>query len=83
MSPLPLRALQIFEAAARNQNFTAAGQNLGITQSAVSRKISELEAILQAQLFQRSGPNPKLTDTGHTLAGHVCQALSDFERACA
>lgn len=78
---LPLRALQIFEAAARHQNFTAAGQQIGITQSAVSRKISELEAILGVALFRRSGPNLTLTEIGRTLSGRVEYALSDLQRA--
>ena len=82
ISRLPLRALQIFEAAARHQNFTAAGRDLGITQSAVSRKISELEAILGAQLFNRSGPNLSLTRTGRSLAHRVSYALTDLQAAC-
>ena len=82
-APLPLRALQIFEAAARHQNFTAAGQDLGVTQSAVSRKISELEVILDVQLFRRSGPKLALTATGRALADRVSYALRDLQRACA
>lgn len=78
---LPLRALQVFEVAARHQNFTAAGQQLCITQSAVSRKVSELEAILGVSLFQRSGPQVTLTEAGRTLADRVAYALSDLQRA--
>ena len=81
--PLPLRALQIFEAAARHQNFTAAGRDLGVTQSAVSRKVAELETILGVQLFRRSGPNLSLTQTGRALADRVSYALRDLQRACA
>lgn len=81
--PMPLRALQIFEAAARHQNFTAAGRDIGVTQSAVSRKVSELEAILGVQLFRRSGPNLTLTRTGRALADRVNYALRDLQRACA
>ncbi len=81
--PLPLRALQIFETAARHQNFTVAGQQLGITQSAVSRKVSELEAILGVSLFRRSGPNVTLTEVGRTLSERVAYALSDLQRAVA
>lgn len=81
--PLPLRALQVFEAAARHQNFTTAGQNIGVTQSAVSRKVSELEAMLGVQLFRRSGPNLTLTHTGRILADRVSYAMRDLQRACA
>jgi len=80
---LPLRALQVFEAAARHQNFTAAGQDIGVTQSAVSRKISELEAIIGVQLFRRSGPNLTLTPVGRALADRVSYVLRDLQHACA
>lgn len=79
---LPLRALKIFEAAARHQNFTAAGGEIGLTQSAVSRKISELEAFLDAQLFIRSGPNLFLTPAGKGLAEKLSVAFEALEKAC-
>ncbi len=81
--PLPLRALQIFDAAARHQNFTVAAREIGVTQSAVSRKISELEAILDVPLFRRSGPNISLTQAGRVLANRVSYALADLHRAFA
>ncbi|MCP5085442.1 MAG: transcriptional regulator GcvA [Rhodobacteraceae bacterium] len=80
---LPLRALQVFEMAARHQSFTEAGRNLGITQSAVSRKVSELEAILGVQLFLRSGPKLTLNRTGRKLADHISFSLSGLRRAMA
>ncbi|MCG8494136.1 MAG: transcriptional regulator GcvA [Sneathiellales bacterium] len=79
---LPLRALRIFEAAARHQNFTATGQEVGITQSAVSRKISELELFLEAPLFIRSGPTLFLTPSGKRLADKVAAAFEEIETAC-
>jgi LysR family glycine cleavage system transcriptional activator len=82
-SSLPLRGLQIFEAAARHQNFTAAGREIGVTQSAVSRKISELEAIIGTSLFRRSGPNLALTRTGRELSGRVSIALDGLSHAVA
>jgi LysR family transcriptional regulator, glycine cleavage system transcriptional activator len=73
-----LRALQVFEAAARYQNFTAAGNDLGITQSAVSRQIADLEAQLGQLLFVRSGPSLSLTGVGRTLAKCIEHALTDL-----
>ena len=81
INQIPLRALQVFEAAARHQNLTRAGQELGITQSAVSRKVSELEATLAVSLFHRSGPSLTLTTAGHLLADRVSLALRDLLRA--
>ena len=42
-----------FEAAARHLSFTKAGEELFLTQSAVSRQIKELEDQLGVPLFQR------------------------------
>lgn len=42
----PLYALRAFEAAARHASFTRAGEELAITQSAVSRHIRTLEELL-------------------------------------
>ena len=58
-----LTHLRCFESAARHQSFTAAGEELGLTQSAVSKKIKEVEAVLaerEAELEQlRSAPAPE------------------------
>ena len=51
----PLYALRAFEAAARHSSFTRAGEELSITQSAVSRHIKTLEAHFACRLFQRNG----------------------------
>lgn len=77
----PLRTLQVFEAAARHQSFTAAGREIGITQSAVSRQIADLEAYLKQELFIRSGPRLSLTRVGETLAQGLSYALADMQRS--
>ena len=46
-----------FEAAARHLSFTKAGEELFLTQSAVSRQIKELEEQLGVELFQRRHPH--------------------------
>lgn len=58
----PLKAVRAFEAAARLQSFTAAAEELGVTQSAVSRQIRIMEAFLGTRLFRPSGRG--LTPTG-------------------
>ena len=42
----PLELLPSFEAAARNLSFTKAGEELFLTQSAVSRQVQALESAL-------------------------------------
>ncbi|MEO1720362.1 MAG: LysR substrate-binding domain-containing protein [Pseudomonadota bacterium] len=74
---LPLRSLQVFEAAARCGSFTAAGDELGITQSGVSRQVSDLEALLGLALFTRKGGKVSVTPAGHRLA---VQLAETFER---
>lgn len=59
--------LKSFHAAAEAGSLTAAGERLGISQSAVSRQIAALEEQLGISLFQRHARGLVLTDSGHTL----------------
>ena len=59
--------LKSFHAAAEAGSLTAAGERLGISQSAVSRQISALEESLGVSLFQRHARGLVLTDSGQTL----------------
>lgn len=63
----PLELLPAFEAAARTLSFTRAGQELFITQSAVSRQIKALEDYLGCALFERLTRALKLTAEGDDL----------------
>lgn len=59
--------LKSFHAAAEAGSLTAAGERLGISQSAVSRQIAALEESLGVSLFQRHARGLVLTDAGQTL----------------
>ncbi|SFS58131.1 LysR family transcriptional regulator, glycine cleavage system transcriptional activator [Sulfitobacter marinus] len=72
----PLRSLQVFEAAARCGGFTAAGKELGITQSGVSRQVSDLEAMLGVALFLRNGARLSVTPAGERLAAQLSEAFA-------
>lgn len=63
-----MRALVAFAAAARLGNFARAGDELGMTQSAVSHQIRMLEDHLRQPLFNRLHRNAVLTDAGRDLA---------------
>lgn len=71
----PLEWIRAFEAAARLGSFTAAAQETGLTQPAVSQRIAHLENHLGAQLFLRQARTITLTVEGETWLPHVQTAL--------
>ncbi|RPH46895.1 MAG: LysR family transcriptional regulator [Burkholderiales bacterium] len=81
--PLPLTGLRGFEAAARLLSFTLAAQELGLTQSAVSRQIKGLETQLGRTLFRRGVRSLQLTEAGERLLRDVQSALREIDRTVA
>lgn len=82
MRELPsLDLLKGFEAAARHLSFTKAGEELFLTQSAISRQVQALEAQLGVQLFQRRIRALLLTDEGQRYFKAVRAALDDLRAA--
>ncbi|GMG86402.1 LysR substrate-binding domain-containing protein [Biformimicrobium ophioploci] len=72
---LPLNAMRAFEVAARHCNLRLAAQELGVSHSAVSRQIKQLEALLQLDLFDRSHNRLSLTSSGRQLYTGVSEGL--------
>lgn len=70
--------LKSFDYAARHLSFTAAAQELGITQTALSLHIRSLETQLGCPLFVRAARNLRLTEVGQAYAFSVRRALSDI-----
>jgi LysR family nitrogen assimilation transcriptional regulator len=64
-----LRQLEILRAVAQSGSFTSAGEQLHLSQSAVSRQILLLEEELGEQLFLRLGRKIRITPAGTTLLG--------------
>lgn len=84
MKRLPsLDSLRAFEAAARHLSFTKAGDELHVTQSALSHRIKALEDELQVELFRRVTRALELTRDGEMLAQGVRRGLSEIARAVA
>jgi len=82
MPRLPsLDLLKGFEAAARLLSFTRAGEELHLTQSAVSRQIKELEEQLGMPLFERRHRALALTDAGRALFPAAVQVLQAMRAA--
>ncbi|WP_395943451.1 transcriptional regulator GcvA [Brevundimonas sp.] len=79
----PMGALTCFEAAARLGSFSRAGDEVGLTQSAVSRQILLLEDWLQTPLFDRLGRRVRLNADGRAYADQVGPALHRIRRATA
>ncbi len=71
-----LDLLKGFEAAARLLSFTRAGEELHLSQSAVSRQVQELEDQLGVQLFQRRHRALALTEDGQALHAASAQVLA-------
>ncbi len=68
--------LRIFHAVARAGTLTAAGEKLGLSQSALSRQIAALEHELGTTLFHRHARGLTLTEDGELLF----RAAHDMER---
>lgn len=73
--------LAAFEAAARTGSVTAAANELGLTQSAVSRQISALEKQLGVPLFLRERQTIRLTLAGDGYAREIREALRRISNA--
>ena len=78
---LPLEWIRAFEVAARLGSFTAAAQETGLTQSAVSQRIGKLEKRLDTQLFLRQARQIALTVEGETWLPHVRSALEGLRES--
>lgn len=79
----PLTALRAFESAGRNENFTAAAGELGMTQAAVSYQIKALEDRLGAPLFVRERGRVRLTGLGARLLPPLTRAFDSIAAAFA
>lgn len=75
-----INALMAFDAAARHASITRAADELALTESAVSRQISQLEDQLGVQLFHRVKKRLSLTRAGAAYARDVAEVLERLER---
>jgi DNA-binding transcriptional LysR family regulator len=64
---IEVHELQVFLAAAEEENFSAAARKLHLSQPAISFQIQGLETRLNVQLFQRIGKRIALTEAGREL----------------
>lgn len=74
-----LRYLRTFLIAAETASFSAAGERLGLTQSAVSLQMRKLEEDLGCQLFERTGKSVKLGPEGRRIMADAARMLELYE----
>jgi LysR family transcriptional regulator, glycine cleavage system transcriptional activator len=74
-----LNALRTFEAAGRHLSFSIAGEELGVSQAAVSQQIRQLESHLDAKLFVRRNRGLSLTSVGDAYHLAVHEALDRLD----
>ncbi|HCL67229.1 MAG TPA: LysR family transcriptional regulator, partial [Rhizobium sp.] len=79
----PLNALRVFEAAARHRSFTKAGEELGMTQTAVSYQVKLLEENIGEPLFLRKPRQIVLTETAERMLPKVTDAFAVLREAVA
>jgi DNA-binding transcriptional LysR family regulator len=73
--------LVAFDSAARTGGFTAAAEELGLTQGAISRQVRALEDQLDVRLFRRANKKITLTDAGRAYAREIHVALKRIQTA--
>ncbi|KAF1041985.1 MAG: Glycine cleavage system transcriptional activator [Herbaspirillum frisingense] len=76
----PLDLLVSFEAAARQLSFSKAGEEIYVTQSAISRQVKKLEESLGFVLFERLHRELKLTEQGQILYEAVRDSLESLSQ---
>jgi DNA-binding transcriptional LysR family regulator len=75
MNTAPFSQLQMFLTVARLQSFSGAARELGLSRSAVSRAVQQLEEQLRVVLLARTTRSVSLTDAGKRLVDSAGPAL--------
>ena len=78
MLPMTLRQMEVFTAVVRHGSTVAAAGALGLSQSATSAALQQLERVLGTTLFERQGRALVLNAAGRTL---LPQARNLLEQA--
>ncbi len=76
------RQLQVFESIARNGSFTAAAEELFLTQPTLSMQMKKLSAIVEMPLYTQVGKKIYLTEVGEELlksCRSIFATLDDFQ----
>ncbi len=78
---MDIRQLECFVAVAEELHFRRAGERLGLSQSALSERVSALEHDLGARLLFRTTRQVSLTQAGSEFVRDAKRILADIERS--
>ena len=78
---MTLRHLEIFMAVCRSMSMTQAAKDLNMTQPAVSKAVSELEAFYNVTLFDRLNRRIYLTEAGEALRQYAGDVITRFNES--
>lgn len=78
---MDIQGLSTFVAVSDSHSFSRAAEQLFITQPAVSKRISALEAQLNTRLFDRIGKIVQLTEAGRALLPSAQRILAELEES--
>ena len=83
VSTAPFQQLQAFLAVARHSSFSGAARELGVSRSAVSQTVQQLEEHLRVVLLARTTRSVSLTDAGRRLVESTGPSLGQVVSAMA
>src|SRR4051794_41915564 len=78
---IDVKRLRVLREVAHQGSFSAAGDSLGYTQSAVSQQIAALEREAGSTLVERNARGVRLTDAGRALVEHADGILARLAAA--
>lgn len=81
MNPTLFPQLQAFLAVARSSSFSGAARDLGVSRSAVSQSVRQLETELRVTLLARTTRSVSLTDAGRRLVESAGPAIAQLHAA--
>jgi DNA-binding transcriptional LysR family regulator len=76
---MELRHLRTIVAVAQHRSLTKAGEELYLTQSAISQQIRRLERELGIEVFRRTSRSVELTAEGRVILGYAQRVLSEVD----
>jgi DNA-binding transcriptional LysR family regulator len=76
-----LAAMRVFAQVVESGSFARAAERLGLSTSATSRQVAELESHLDARLLNRTTRRVSLTESGRAYYERAVQVLADLQEA--